>query len=157
MKILIFSLLLSLFSILYADENSISIARDIEKSKSIDELIEKMNKAQERYRYMYMNAIKSKIISLKEESREKAMDDVIEKMHESERGMEHQQNKNGFGSTKDGTMGIGNAKDEGGFGGNGDMGGDLGGGMGGVGGGMGGMGNSGGGMGSGSGGMGGHH
>ncbi len=123
MKILIFSVLLSLFSILYADDNIQSIARDIKKSKSIDELIEKMNRAQERYRYMYMNAIKSKIISLKEESREKAMDDVIEKMHESERGMEHQENKHGFNGDKTGNMNS--AKDEGGFGGNGDMGGNL--------------------------------
>ncbi len=143
-KILIFSVLLSLFSILYADENIRSITRDIEKSKSIDELIEKMNKAQERYRYIYMNAIKSKIISLKEESREKAMDDVMQKMQDSERGMEHQQNKNDFGSG----MGMDNAKDEDGFGGNGNMGGNLDGGMG-----SGGMGEN---SGGGHGGMGGH-
>ncbi len=125
MKILIFSVLLSLFSILYADENIKSISRDIEKSKSIDELIEKMDKAQERYRYMYINAIKSKIISLKEESRKKAMDDVIEKMHESKRGMGHQQNENGFGNAKTGSMGS--AKDEGGLGGNSGMGSNSGG------------------------------
>ncbi|MFK5880924.1 MAG: hypothetical protein QM482_01810 [Sulfurospirillum sp.] len=121
-----------------------TVNQDIASSTSIDELIAKMNKAQNQYRYKYMNAIKAKISSSKKAERAEKIKSVLDKIHqqktETQSMMEKAQNsknseKNSFGSKAEesmGNMGIGiGGASEGGMGGSG-------GGMGGSGGGMGG-------------------
>jgi len=151
-KNLFFYLILTIYSTTYAldsvtsdtptqiDEKS-TISQDIAKTKTIDGLIEKMNRAKNQYRYMYMNAIKAKIASSKKEEREEKIKSVIEKMNSKAEAQNSLEANRGFGG------GMGNSD-------SGEAGGGMGG-AGGMGGGMGGGGSSGG-MGGGGMGGGGH-
>ncbi len=168
-KNLLLCTLLTLSSSIYAAEatqtqtnEKTSVSQDIANSTSIDDLIEKMNKAKQQDKYKYMNAIKAKISSSKKDKREEEIKNVLAKIHEqrseAQGKMQEAQDsrmseEKSIGSRAKENMGnMGEAMgDAGSMGGSNDgMGGMGGDGMGGgSGGGMGG--GSGGGMGGGSG------
>ena len=150
-EIVALSLLLSLSGVVYGANkvptgDVITIQQDIKNTKTIDELVVKMNQAQQQNRYRYMNEIKDRISTQKGKNREEKMQKVLAKMNkERERKQEHmnqessQHNSNGMNNSFSGGAGGGmSGNSSGGMGGNsgGGMSGNSGNGMSGAGGGM---------------------
>jgi len=103
MKSNISSILLILFlsTSSYADV----IDDDIATANSIDELVQKMTKANHQNRYRYMNAIKSQLALLKKETKaekiENIMSDIQNNKAEQQRSLEqsHKNTQNGTNSS----------------------------------------------------------
>lgn len=120
MKLNISSILLIVFLSIssYAD----LIDDDIATAKNIDELVQKMTKANHQNRYRYMNAIKSQLALLKKEKRaekiENIMSDVQSNKAEQQKGLEQSRNNNQNGKNSSNGIG-GNGNSGGNSGGNG--------------------------------------
>ena len=84
-QIVALSLLLSLSGVVYgADEvpagDDTTTQQEIQDIKTIDELIEKMNRTQHQNRYRYMNEIKDRISVQKGQYREEKMRKILAKI-----------------------------------------------------------------------------
>ncbi len=106
------------------DKNQVS--QDIAKTKTMDELIEKMNKAPQKERYQYMNEIKGRISEQKGQDREEKMTEVLNKINQNKE--ENKENTpssidNGFGGVSDSSSndGMGDTGGSGGGMGGGGM------------------------------------
>ena len=108
-KILFITVLLSISSLLSANEAMID--NDIASCKTIDELILKMNQTKQQYRYKYMNAIKQQLSSLQSQNRQNEINTVFEKIQNSKSNDGKSSGKNeGNGNGGGSRSGGGNGK-----------------------------------------------
>ena len=118
-KNLLICIFLSISNLAYSANDTVD--QDIANSKNIDELIKKMNQAEYKDRYKYMNAIKQQLASTKEREREKKIAELLDKIQHAK---ETSQGRNGsLGNGSGSEANGGNAGDSSGNGGNGGNGG----------------------------------
>jgi len=109
---------LSIVNLAYGTDNTVN--QDIANSKNIDELIKKMNQAQYKDRYLYMNAIKQQLSSTKEREREEKIAELLDKIQSSKNASRG----TSFGlGNRDSSDNSGNSRGNGSGGGNGNGGG----------------------------------
>jgi len=130
-KTLLICILVSISSLSYGLDNDINkIEQVIKRSKSIDELIVKMNQSEYKYRYKFMNAIKHQLSSTKQKDRTQIIQKVlskIEKGKEDLKGTNNSSFTNGFQNNTQSNDGMSSAGSMGGIGGSGESMGGMGG------------------------------
>lgn len=118
-KNLLICIFLGISSLSYSADDTVD--QDIANSKNIDELIKKMNQAEYKNRYKYMNAIKQQLALTKEKEREKKIAELLDKIQHAR---ETSQSKNAsLGNRQGSEANRGNAGNSSGNGGNGGGGG----------------------------------